>query len=120
MVNYQLGKIYKLVCNTTGLVYYGSTCEPSLARRLQGHKENYNQGGKITSNQIIENNNYGIFLVENYPCDNKDELTMRERFYIENNVCINKYVPIRFEEEKIIYKKEYGANYNKKKQGKNS
>ena len=30
MVNYQLGKIYKIV--GSGLVYIGSTCEPTLAR----------------------------------------------------------------------------------------
>jgi hypothetical protein len=27
MVNYKLGKIYRLECNVTGLVYVGSTCE---------------------------------------------------------------------------------------------
>ena len=41
MTDYQLGKIYRIVCNTTGLTYYGSTCEPTLARRLSGHVVNY-------------------------------------------------------------------------------
>ena len=114
MVNYQNGKVYKLVCNTTGLVYYGSTCEPTLARRLHQHKNSYiceKVKVKCTSTKVLENDNYGIFLVENYPCDNKDELRMRERFYIENNVCVNKCIPIRFKEEKpLLYKGHYERN----------
>ena len=37
MVNYQLGKIYKIVDNTNNNIYIGSTCEPTLARRLSNH-----------------------------------------------------------------------------------
>jgi hypothetical protein len=35
--HYQNGKIYKIVCNKTSLIYYGSSCEPTLARRLAKH-----------------------------------------------------------------------------------
>lgn len=41
MVNYQLGKIYKIVDNVTGKIYIGSTCEPTLARRLVKHRSDY-------------------------------------------------------------------------------
>ena len=100
MVNYQLGKIYKIVCNTTGLTYYGSTCEKTLALRLSHHKASYkrylNQNSNfVTSFEILKNNNYEIILVENCPCNSKDELHARERFYIESNSCINKYIPNR-------------------------
>ena len=37
MVNYQLAKVYKIVCRITGENYVGSTCEPTLARRLVAH-----------------------------------------------------------------------------------
>jgi hypothetical protein len=115
MVNYQNGKIYKLVCNTTGLVYFGSTCEPTLARRLHGHKKDYSRGMIITSAKIIENDNYGIFLVESYPCNSKDELNMRERFYIENFECVNKCIPIRFKEEiPLLDKSRYERNKTEK------
>ena len=107
MVNYQLGKIYKFVCKSTGLVYYGSTCKKSLSKRLAGHKSDYIRGKKCASVKILENNNYGIFLVENYPCNNKDELRMRERFYIENNECVNECIPIITKEERPLYLKEY-------------
>ena len=101
---YQKGKIYRLVCNTTGLQYYGSTCEDMLCKRLTKHKANYNQFIKnehdfTTSFDIIKNNNYEIILVENYPCNSKDELHQRERFHIENNDCINKVIPCRTSNE---------------------
>ncbi len=104
MVNYNLGKIYKIVCNTTGLVYIGSTCEPTLARRIACHRSNYNQylKGKhnnVTSFTLLEKNNYEIVLIENYPCENKDELHKKERFYIESMICVNKVIPSRQIEE---------------------
>jgi hypothetical protein len=69
MVNYQLGKIYKIVDNTNGNVYIGSTCEPSLARRLSTHMQDYKRylmGIKpfITSCKIFANNDYNIILIE--------------------------------------------------------
>ncbi len=50
IVNYQQGKIYKIEAN--GLKYIGSTCEPTLARRLAQHKGSYKswlRGNKKTS-----------------------------------------------------------------------
>jgi hypothetical protein len=97
MVNYQLGKIYKIVCNKTGLIYVGSTCEPTLARRLAKHKADYNyylkgNRGYITSFKILDNGDSDIVLLENCPCENKDELHKRERYYIENLECVNKRI----------------------------
>jgi hypothetical protein len=104
MVNYQLGKIYKIVCNTTGLIYIGSTCEPTLARRLSGHNRHYQcyKTGKstfITSFHILENGAYEIILIENYPCNSKDELHAQERFHIETNECVNKTIPTQTKPE---------------------
>jgi hypothetical protein len=80
------GKIYKLECYTTGLIYIGSTIQP-LIQRLQGHKRDYNYylNGKnyITSFEIIENKNYNIILLEEYPCDNKEQLHAKEAEYIK-------------------------------------
>jgi hypothetical protein len=102
MTNYQLGKIYKIVCNTTGLTYYGSTCEPTLARRMVKHRSDfkrYFEGKKniplLTCFQILEKNNYVILFVEDFPCNNKRELTRREYYYILNNECVNKMYPTR-------------------------
>ena len=117
MVNYQQGKIYKIVCHVSGFTYYGSTCEPTLARRLHQHKlafQNHKDKPLCLSHKVLENDSYGIFLVENFPCNNKDELRTRERFYVENMDCVNKCMPIRFEGEQSIWFKEYYEN-NKQK-----
>ena len=99
MVNYQLGKIYKIICNTTGKMYIGSTCESTLARRLANHLKGFNcwKEGRskkyMSSFNVIENYNYEIILIETYPCNSKDELHSRERFYIESNACENMRIP---------------------------
>jgi hypothetical protein len=101
MVNYELAKIYKIVDNTNGNIYIGSTCEPTLARRLATHKGSFKQylNGTyhyIKSFEILKNENYDIFLLEKCKCiTSKDELHARERYYIENNECLNKVIPTR-------------------------
>ena len=112
MVNYQNSKIYKIVCNLTGETYYGSTTV-RLCNRLAKHRENSKYSCK--SKSIIDRENYSCILVEEYPCENKDQLYQRERWYIENNVCINKCIPLRTEEDRIKYSKEY---YNKNRESK--
>ena len=103
-MDYSKGKIYKIVCNTTGLVYIGSTIT-TLNRRLSGHKSNYNCGVKyITSKLVLENNNFEIILLENYPCDNRKQLELREGWYIRNNDCVNNYIAGRTKQE---YNKQY-------------
>jgi hypothetical protein len=116
MPNYQLGKIYKIVCNTSGLVYYGSTCEPTLARRLAGHRGNFELWKKnnklyVSSYKVLENKNYDIVLVELVPCNSKMELHKRERFFIENNVCVNMAVPLR---SNLEYKSDHKEELSEK------
>jgi hypothetical protein len=111
MPDYQLGKIYKLTCNVTGLVYIGSTCQSTLARRLAGHRGSYkrylenNKNDFITSFKVLENNNYDIILIEQYPCDSKDELHKKERSYIESMQCVNKTIHTRNIKEYFIVNK---------------
>ena len=56
--------------------------------------------------------------MENYPCNSNDELTSRERYYIENNECVNKIIPTRSHEEYKEHNREwyksYMKEYNKK------
>jgi hypothetical protein len=122
MVNYLLGKIYKIVDNTTDNQYIGSTCEPILARRLAGHVADYKcyLNGKrsyITSFKIIESGNYNIILIEEYPCDTKDQLLARERHYIDTLDCINKYRAGVFNELGIqeYHKQPHIIKYQKQK-----
>ena len=94
-------------------VYFGSTCEPTLARRLAEHTKKYKQYvkgdyGFNTSFDIIKNGNYKIILIEKFPCNYKDELHARESFYIQNEKCINKHLPNNYNKMgKELYDKEY-------------
>jgi hypothetical protein len=117
MNKYQKGKIYRLVCNNTGLNYYGSTTQ-LLSKRLYAHKlcyKNYLNDNKnyFTSFKIIEGNNFEIILVELFNCSCKIELEKRERYYIENNDCVNKNIPTRtIKEWRELHKNDY-KEYNK-------
>ena len=132
MVNYQEGKVYKIVDKTTGNIYIGSTAEKYLSQRLQRHIASYKRyidpNKKqlyMTSFEIFKNNNFEILLLETYPCNNKYELEVKERYYIENNTCINKVIPTRTKKEhyevnkkKIIEKNKeyYEVNKTEKKE----
>jgi len=113
MIDYSKSKIYKIICNTTGLVYFGSTTQ-LLCQRKAKHIDNFIKNGNTTSKFVLENNNYEMILVENYPCLNKEELHSRERFYIENNNCVNKYIPNRNIKEWYNDNKFTVNNNNKK------
>jgi len=125
MTDYSKGKIYKIVSDNIEGTYYGSTVD-TLWSRFGTHNSKFRmwkKGSKAycTSFKLIEAGNAKIFLVENYPCNSKIELTARERWYIENNECVNKNVPNRTwkeyqkdNKEKIKkYMKEYMKEYQK-------
>jgi hypothetical protein len=103
MPDYSKSKIYKIVCNITGLVYIGSTTQ-NLCGRIQDHKNDYKRylNGKhnyVSSFKILENDNYNIVLVEEFPCQNKNQLHARERYWIENTECVNMIIPTRTKKE---------------------
>ena len=117
MPDYQLGKIYKIECNVTEKVYIGSTCEPILARRLAGHITDYKRylNGKfnyISSFDVLQNGNYDIVLIESYPCNSKDELHARERYYTNNINCVNKVKAQGM--YNLLGEKEYNKIYHEK------
>ena len=116
-IDYSKGKIYKIVCNTTGLIYVGSTIQ-KLCERLRGHRTDYKSylKGKqhyTTSFDIIKNNNYEIILIENCPCNSKEELLREERKYIESIGCVNKVIPTRTKKEHYQDNKEQILDRNK-------
>ena len=98
MLDYQKGKIYKIVCNITGLTYYGSTVN-TLCKRMSGHRSHLNTENTCKSKLVLAGGDYDYSLVEECPCDSKDQLHQRERFYIENNECVNKTIPGRTKKE---------------------
>jgi hypothetical protein len=109
MEKLKVAKIYKIIDNTNDNVYIGSTTL-KLNQRLSEHKSAYKRylNGKcqnyFTSFDIIKNNDYKIEIIKYVIFKDRKELYQRERYYIENNECINKVVPLRTDKE---YKKEY-------------
>jgi hypothetical protein len=111
MPDYSKAKIYKIVDNTSDKCYVGSTCEPTLARRLAKHVSDYRyflngKGHNITSFKIIENGNYDIQLIEAFPCETKDQLHAREGYWIKQTECVNKIVVGRTRKQHYEQNKE--------------
>ncbi len=95
MPDYKLAKIYKVVSDShPELIYYGSTCQ-SLCNRMTTHRWELNRkkGYQCSSINVTKYGDSKIVLVESYPCNSKEELYKRERFYIESNICVNKQTP---------------------------
>jgi hypothetical protein len=127
MPDYSNAKIYRIVCEETGEVYIGSTTSP-LNLRYNNHKcEAYMENKFCVSRQIIHRGKHRIELIEEYPCENKQQLLWRERHFIDQTECINKIVPIVSGEEirqmwceksqkfrKTLNGKEYHDRMNKK------
>lgn len=115
---YENAKIYKITSIHSDLIYIGSTIQKRLSSRKSGHICNYkrwiNNGFNYTSSyELIKLGGIDICLIEEYSCENKEQLHKRERYYIENTInCVNKYIPIRNKEE---YNKEYREKYKDKK-----
>jgi len=119
MPNYQNGKIYSIRSHLTDDVYIGSTIE-TLAKRLFNHKRYYKRWlitKKLytTSFKIIEKDpeNCYIELVENYPCNSKNELERREGETIRNTTCVNKNIAGRTKKEYYNNNKEIIAEKSK-------
>ena len=106
MPNYQTGKIYKIINPHTDKCYVGSTTLKYLSSRLGQHVYDFKKSKNMSSEYILELGNYEIVLIELYPCNSKDELHARERYYIENLDCVNKIIPGRTTKEYYQENKE--------------
>jgi len=107
MLNYQNGKIYKLICSQTNRIYIGSTVAKLGIRKSQ----HIHSSNTCCSKDFI---NPEIYLLEKYPCNNKEELHSKEREYIENTDCVNKQLPGRTLKEWREANKGYIKEYYEK------
>ena len=114
MPNYKEAKIYKLVAEGFD-PYYGSTTL-TLDERFRAFK---NTKKKYSCSPFIHLESCHIELVELYPCETRNELMQREKFWIKNNKCINIANPYRTTLEKKLYHRNYmkenGHKYEKVK-----
>ncbi len=114
MPNYNDGKIYKLWIHETDDIYIGSTTQ-NLSQRLASHKRDFiNKYNSCSSKILFElSDKVMIELIEEYKCNNKNELERKEGEHIRNNNCVNKNIAGRTQEEYILESKEKISNKNK-------
>ena len=118
MPDYQKGKIYKIISNETNEIYIGSTIQ-SLSKRLAGHRRDYKNyyGGNLksfkSSFNILKYGDYKIVLIEEYLCDNKEQLLKREQYYIDNTDCVNKCRAINLLSKEEYNKEQYQIKLKK-------
>jgi len=103
MNKYRLySKIYVVKSPNTDKVYVGSTVQIYLSNRMTKHRTKVE---KVSSSEVVDAGDSYIELLEKFPCECKEELKWRERYWIEKlrsedvNV-VNKIRPTRTLEEK--------------------
>ena len=107
MTHYSKGKIYKICCDAADEIYIGSTTQP-LHKRWFCHKNSKSLGYTYSSIALFDKGNCGIVLIENnFPCQDKNELHARERYWIEQTPnVVNQNVPTRTRKERYDNNRE--------------
>ena len=117
---YSLGKIYTIRHPASKKYYIGSTCQKYLSRYFNSNKSAYICGRLTkTVNKLFDIgvDDCYIELLENYPCNDKNELTKREGELIRlhKNNLVNKRIEGRTIKEycvdNIETKKKYDEQY---------
>ena len=98
-------KVYKITCSETGKIYVGSTCR-TLRRRLLEH---YDGRKKTQCHNFVEPK---IILLD--ITEDREEMLLSEKFFIQQLNPVNKYIPCQTNKEKKEYKDEW-YQQNKKR-----
>lgn len=106
MDKYQNGKIYQILNYVTEDVYVGSTTQ-ELSQRMADHRASRNTKAKkhlplYVLMARLGVDNFYIELIEEYPCDNKLQLTAREGFYQRERATLNKRIEQQTAKERYV------------------
>jgi len=110
-MNFDKGKIYKIVCLNTGICYIGSTTT-QICKRRQQHKADYTgymnhmtgDGSMAFRNyrasfDILINDNWQIHKIKDFPCKCRAELNAEEQRIIEqykaDGITITNIIPAK-------------------------
>jgi hypothetical protein len=121
-MDYQKSQIYTIRSHKTNEIYVGSTCSP-LEKRLYEHRKKYRhlmegRTDKYTSSfEIIKHADHYIELLENFPCNSKNELRKKEGECIrQTENCVNIKIAGRsgkqWVEDNRNHVKEYQKQYD--------
>ena len=119
--NFQNGKIYIIRNRINDLIYIGSTCQ-SLSQRMVQHRRDMNvkrcQKWKLYQQmRELHKDNFYIELLENYPCNTRNELNRKEGEYIRNYQSkLNRIIAGRTDKEYREDNKEKAKEYHKEYQ----
>jgi len=133
-MDYKNGVIYKICCKDKDITdcYVGSSC--SHTSRKSAHKCAYNNKKSDKYNlpvyRYIRDNggwdNWEFVLLEVYPCENKNQLAIRERYWFEKlGAKLNNRYPERtkkewsknhYEKNKEEFKEKQKIHYEKNKE----
>ena len=92
-MDYQHGKIYKILNTVDDSCYIGSTTQP-LSKRMASHRKCSNDIANrdrllYTKMRDLGVANFYIELLEDYPCDNVEQLRRREGHFIREIGTLN-------------------------------
>jgi group I intron endonuclease len=113
-MDYRKGKIYKILNTLDDDCYVGSTTQ-TLSKRMTNHRKDMLSEVKkdrllYTKMRIHGADNFYIELIEDYPCENIEQLRQREGYYIRELGTLNRNVAGRTKQEwtteHIDHKKE--------------
>ncbi len=117
-------KIYKIIDLDEQMIYIGSTIQ-MLCKRFASHIYLYkNKINNLSSFEIFDKygiENCKILLIENYPCNSREELCKKEGEYIKKIECVNKRVAGRtfdkyYEDNKKEIIKKMKNHYDENKE----
>jgi group I intron endonuclease len=109
---YTKARVYKLTNDQTDDEYVGSTCNP-LYKRLGQHKadstkERCKNRPLYQLMNKIGKQNFQMVLLEEYPCENREQLRARESYYIKLlKPTLNKIDAVTNNEKRAQYAKDY-------------
>ena len=125
MPDYQRGKIYQIGDENYQECYIGSTVQ-ELSMRMCGHRKDYRRFKEDDGRYLTVYNTFQkhgeakcrIELMEEYPCNSRQELERREGELIRNTECSNKNIAgrtakERYEDDRDKYLEKF-RQYHKK------
>ena len=112
---YLNGKIYKIWNMSNDDIYVGSTCNP-LFKRMSYHRGivNHPKYGHRSLYKMMADvgiDSFHIELIEEFPCDNKEQLRKREGHYIRLVGTLNMKIEDRTRQEYNELNKEKKQEY---------
>ena len=117
-MTYKNGKIYCIRNIIDDDIYVGSTTQ-LLCKRMAEHRNKMKATPqyKLYMKMVdVGLDKFYIELIENYPCDNREELRKREGFYIREMGTLNNCIAGRTKTEYFIEHREKITEYSKQYQ----